>query len=86
MVIILDYQNTQIFLQKVAFQIRLKKFLWLKKIRTLWHEHVILAILTEKKLTKKILQKKIKKTNQKEFRVEKVINRKCDKPYVKWKE
>ena len=26
-----------------------------------------------------------KKTNQKEFRIEKAIKRKCDKLYVKWK-
>ena len=36
----------------------------------------------EKKFTKKNLQKK---KNQKQFRVEEVINRKSDKLYVKWK-
>ena len=30
-------------------------------------------------------EKEWQKTNQKEFRVEKVIKRKSDKPYVKWK-
>ena len=29
--------------------------------------------------------KELQKTNQKEFRIEKVIKRKCDKLYVKWK-
>ena len=30
-------------------------------------------------------KKELQETNQKEFRVEKVIKRKGDKPYVKWK-
>ena len=29
--------------------------------------------------------KELQRTNQREFRVEKVIERKCDKLYVKWK-
>ena len=31
------------------------------------------------------MKKKMKKTNQKEFRIEKVTKKKCDKLYVKWK-
>ena len=30
-------------------------------------------------------ERKLQKANQKEFRIEKVIKRKCDKLYVKWK-
>ena len=30
-------------------------------------------------------ENKLQKTNQKEFRIEKVIKRKGDKPYAKWK-
>ena len=29
-------------------------------------------------------EKELQKTNQKEFRIEKVIKRKCDKLYIKW--
>ena len=41
-------------------------------------------------MAKKLLEhfmkkKKLQKTNQKEFRIEKVIKRKDDKLYVKWK-
>ena len=39
-----------------------------------------------KKYCRDILGKKLQKTNQKVFRVEKVIKRKCDKLYIKWKE
>ena len=40
-----------------------------------------------KKLIKKNLEQKkeLQKTNQKEFRIEKVLKRKGDKLYVKWK-
>ena len=31
----LEYQNIKTFLQKVTFQIGLKKFLWLKKLKIL---------------------------------------------------
>ena len=34
---------------------------------------------------KRFTTKKLQETNQKEFRVEKVIRRKGDKQYVKWK-
>ena len=30
-------------------------------------------------------EKEMQKTNQKEFRIEKVIKKKCEKLYVKWK-
>ena len=38
-----------------------------------------------KKLLERFMKKKLRKTNQKEFRIEKVIKRKEDKLYVKWK-
>ena len=46
---------------------------------------MLLMILMEKKLLKKFLKKICKKANQKEFRIEKVIKKKGDKLYVKWK-
>ena len=66
------------------FQISLEKFLFLQKLKTLFHGHMLLVILNAKKLLN-VLQKRIAKTNQKEFGVEKVIKRKGDKLYVKWK-
>ena len=38
-----------------------------------------------KKLLEHFIKKKLQKTNQQEFRIEKVIKRKGDKVYVKWK-
>ena len=39
-----------------------------------------------KKLLEHFMKKKLQKTNQKEFRIEKLIKRKGDKLYVKWKD
>ena len=49
-------------------------------LKTLCHEHMLLLIWT-----KKIYKKELQDSNQKEFRVEKVIKRKRDKLHVKWK-
>ena len=38
-----------------------------------------------KKLLEHFMKKKIQKTNQQEFRIEKVIKRNGDKLYAKWK-
>ena len=46
---------------------------------------MLLVILKKKKLLERFTKKNCKKTNQKEFRVEKVIKKKDDKLYVKWK-
>ena len=39
----------------------------------------------EKKLVGTFYENDLQKTNQKEFRIEKVIKRKGDKIYIKWK-
>ena len=46
---------------------------------------MLLVILSLKKFLKCFTERNCKKTNQKEFRVEKVIMRKAHKLYVKWK-
>ena len=43
---------------------------------------MVLVILMEKKT---FYEKELQKSKQKEFKVEKVIKRKSDKLYVKWK-
>ena len=47
---------------------------------------MFLTILMVKKIIGTFYEKKLQKTNQKEFRIEKVIKRKEDKLYVKWKD
>ena len=38
-----------------------------------------------KKVLEHFMKKKLQKTNQKEFKIEKILKRKGDKLYVKWK-
>ena len=47
---------------------------------------MLLMILEKKKLLKHFTKNEFQKTNQKEFRIEKVIKRKGNKLYAKWKE
>ena len=46
---------------------------------------MLLVILKEKKIVGTFHEKEIQKTNQREFRVEKVTKGKGDKLHVKWK-
>ena len=75
--------NIKIFLQKVTLQISLKVFVIKQvKLTVLWT--LLIMILMEKKLLELFTKKELQKTNQK-FRIEKVIKRKSQKLYVKWK-
>ena len=42
-------------------------------------------IVIVKRLLEILMKKNCKKTNQKQFRIEKILKRKGDKLYVKWK-
>ena len=61
----LEYKNIKIFLQKVKYQIGLKKFFLLKTLEKLCRGYLLLVILTVKKLlellTKKNYKKQVKK-------------------------
>ena len=46
---------------------------------------MLLVVLKAKKFLERFCEKKLQKPNRKEFRVEKVIKRKSDKLYLKWK-
>ena len=53
------------------------------------NDHMLLMISLRtyiiKEITRTLYEKELKKANQKEFRIEKVIKRKGDKIHVKWK-
>ena len=63
--VLLEYQNIKTFLEKAMFQIGLKNFLCLKKLKTLCCRYILLVILKANKLlesfTKKNCKKQIKK-------------------------
>ena len=46
--------------------------------------YVLLVILSGREIFGTFYEKELKKTNQKQFRLEKVIKRKGDLLYVKW--
>ena len=75
----LKYQNTNTFFQKAMFQIGLKKFSLLQKLKTLFCGHAISDLKVEE-IVGTFYKKELKK---KEFRIEKVIKRKGDKLYAK---
>ena len=72
-------------LQKAMFQISLKKLLLLQKLKILFPGHMLIRDLKGEEIVGTLYEKELQKTNQKEFRVEKVIKRKGDNLYVKWK-
>ena len=65
----------------------MKKYLLLKKLKILFREltNDIINDLNGEEITGKFYEKELQKTNQEEFRTEKVIRRKGDKLYVNWK-
>ena len=56
----------------------------LVKLKIQFHAHVI-NNLNGEEIIGTFYEKELQKTNQKEFRIEKVIKRKGDKLYDKWK-
>ena len=66
------------------FQICLRNFLWLKKLKTPFCGYVISDLKIEE-IVGMFSKKELQNTSQKEFRVEKGRKRNGHKLYVKWK-
>ena len=64
---------------------RSEEIFFIKKIKNTVHWTYIISELNGEEIVGSFNEKKLKKTNQKEFRIEKVIKKKGDKVYVKWK-
>ena len=85
---------------KIGNHVRISKYknIFAKRYTLNWSEEVfvvskikntvpwtyIINVLNGKKIIGTFYEKELQKTNQKEFRIEKVIKRKGDKSYVKW--
>ena len=65
--------------------IDLKKFLQLVKSKISYHGPYAVNDFNGEEINGKFYENELQKTDQKEFRVEKVIKRKGDKLYIKWK-
>ena len=62
-----------------------EEYFVIKKIKNTVPWIYVISDLNSDEIFRKFHEKELQKTNQKEFRVEKVIKRKSDKLYVKWK-
>ena len=78
----LEHDNIKIFLQKITVQIGLKKLLWLKVKNTMQWTYVI-NDLDGEEIFGTYYENQWQKTNQKKFRIEKLIKRNGGKLYVK---
>ena len=85
LVIMLEYQNTKTFLLKGICLIGVKKYLLLKKLKIPFPWTYVSNDLNGEEIIGTFYEKELQKTNEEEFRIEKVIRRKRDKRYVKWK-
>ena len=85
MVTMLEYRDMKKFLQKAMSQIGLKKYLWLKNVKNTAPWTNVISDLGGEEIVGAFHRKELAKTNQQEFTLEKVIKRKGDKLYVKWK-
>ena len=79
----LGFQNTKTFLQKETLRTGQKKFIRIKD--TVPWTYVI-SDLNGEPITGSFYEKRLQKTSQENLRIEKIIKRKGDKLYVKWKE
>ena len=57
----------------------------IKKVKNTVPWTCIISDLNEQEIVRTFFQKELQKTNQKQFRIEKVIQRKGNKLYIKWK-
>ena len=57
----------------------------IKKVKNTVPWTYAISDLNGEEIKESFYEKELQKTNQKEFRIEKVLKRKCDKLYVKWK-
>ena len=75
--ILLEYQNIQIFFRKAALQVFV--------IKTVKNIVAWTYVNSDPNREETLCKKELEKTKQREFRIEKVIKRNGDELYVKWK-
>ena len=80
----LEYQNIKIFLRKDYVPNWSEKVFAIKKVENTVPQTYVISDLKGEEIVGTFYVKELQKTNQKEFRVKKVIKKKGDKLYVKW--
>ena len=61
--ILLEYQNIKIFLQKVTLQIGVKKILWLKRLKILFSGGYVINDLNGEKIVGTFYKNRLQKKN-----------------------
>ena len=85
LVIILQYQNTKNIFAKGYTPNWSEEVFVIKKVKNTVPWTYVLNDLNGDEIIGTFCEKELQKTNQQEFRIEKVVKRKVDKLYVKWK-
>ena len=83
--ILLEYQNIKPFFAKGYLPNWSEEVFVITKVQNTFPGTYVISDLKDKEIVGTFYEKELQKTNQKEFRVEKVIKRKGEKLYVKWK-
>ena len=81
----LEFQNIKTSLLRDILQIGQKKFLLVVKSKIQVLGLIVASDLNGEEITGSFYEKELQKTSQEKFRIEKVLKRKDDKLYVKWK-
>ena len=81
----LAFQNTKTFLLKDTLKNWSEEAFVVSKIKDTLPQRYVINDLSGGKIAGSSYEKELQKTNQKKYRIEKVIKRKGDKLYVKWK-
>ena len=81
----LEYQNTKTFWLKDILQIGSEEVFVVSKIKNTVPWTYVISDLNGEPIAGTFYEKELQKTSQEKFRIEKLIKRKSDKLYVKWK-
>ena len=82
--LMLGFQNTKNFLLKDTLKLSEEVFV-VSKIKNTVSWTYVVSELNGEPITGSFYEKELQITNQEKFRIEKVIEKKDDKLYVKWK-
>ena len=83
--IVLKFQNTKTFFSKGYTQNCLEELFVVIEIKNTVPRTYVISDLNGEPIIGRFYEKELQNTSQEKFRIEKVLKRKGDKLYVKWK-
>ena len=85
LLVMLEYQNIWMLLQKGYTPNWSEKVFVIKKVKNTVPLTYVTNDLKGEEIDETLYENELQKTNQKDFRIEKIIKKKGDRLYVKWK-